>query len=99
MMQHINKVINLAKRYNSIEAPMNQTDVLMTLLKSLSPSYATLITSFEVQDADNLTKVSLEAKLLHEESRRREHGFSFASTDTAILSKTKHFIVIKGKEG
>jgi hypothetical protein len=55
LLDHINKVKALADQLASLEVPVRDEDVVMTLLESLPPSYEYLITALETLLMQDLT--------------------------------------------
>ena len=87
MQQHINKVMTLAEQLEGIGAPVNDEDIAMTLLCSLPESYENLIIALESR-ADDLTAEFVQARLLQEETRRKEAN-TVKHEDSAFLLKNK----------
>ena len=69
MMEHINKMRNLAEQLASVGAQVSKDDQVAKLLCSLPESYNNLIVALESR-ADDLTIEFVIARLLHEERRR-----------------------------
>ena len=85
ILEHINKVKSLADQLLVLEVPLRGEDVVMTLLDSLPPSFDYLITALETRPFKELTMEFVTARLVHEESKRKEkepHG-----NDSAMVSR------------
>ena len=84
IFEHINKVKSLADQLLVLEVPLRGEDVVMTLLDSLPPSFDNLITALETRPFKELTMEFVIARLVHEESKRKEelHG-----NDSAMVSR------------
>ena len=84
ILEHINKVKSLADQLLVLEVPLRGEDVVMTLLDSLPPSFDYLITALETRPFKELTMEFVTARLVHEESKRKEepHG-----NDLAMVSR------------
>ena len=94
MVGHINKVKTMAEQLEAIGAPVKEDDIVMTLLSSLPQSYSNLIIALETR-SDNLTLEFVTARLLHEESRRKET--SSQKEEAAFYSQPtpKHALINK----
>ena len=66
VLQHINKLKTLAEQLDAVGAPVSEDDLVITLLGSLSDSFAFLITALESR-ADSLSWELVTSRLLHED--------------------------------
>ena len=73
VLQHINKLKTLAEQLDAVGAPVSEDDLVITLLGSLSDSFAFLITALESR-ADSLSWELVTSRLLHEDMKRKEQG-------------------------
>ena len=73
VLEHINKIKTLAEQLDALGAPVNEDDLVITLLASLSESYAFLITALESR-ADSLSWELVTSRLVHEDLKRKEQG-------------------------
>ena len=73
VLQHINKIKTLAEQLDAVGAPVSEDDLVITLLASLSESYAFLITALESR-SDSLSWELVTSRLMHEDMKRKEQG-------------------------
>ena len=73
VLSHINKMKTLAEQLDAVGAPVSEDDLVITLLGSLSESFAFLITALESR-ADSLSWELVTSRLLHEDMKRKEQG-------------------------
>ena len=93
MAGHINKIKMMAQQLEAIGAPASEADTVTTLLYSLPESFEQLIISLESR-ADSLDLEFLTARLLNEETRRRD-GKTAARPGKAFTSASGPF---RGKQ-
>ena len=72
VLEYVNRVKELAGQLEAINAGLEEEDVVMTLLCGLPESYNSLITSLESRNEDELSLEFVTARLLHEETKRKE---------------------------
>ncbi len=84
-MDYINNVNALVNQLTCLEVLVRNEDVVMTLFKSLLPSYDYLITTIEALNLNNLTMEFVMARLLYNLSKRKENKPQ--SDDAAMVSK------------
>ena len=61
------------EQLDAVGAPVSEDDLVITLLGSLSDSYAFLITAVESR-ADSLSWELVASRLLHKDMKRKEQG-------------------------
>ena len=86
MSEHINKMKELARQVEAVDASITEGDQVATLLCSLPESYNSLIIALE-SFADDLKLEFVTARLLHEEHKRKENSLTSDTGDKALLSK------------
>jgi hypothetical protein len=62
----------IADQLACLEEPMQEKDIVMTLLESLPASYKYLITTLETMPMKDLTIEYVVARLMYEMSKRKE---------------------------
>ena len=72
ILDHINKIKSLADQLTCLEVPMQDEDMVMTLLDSLPPSFEHLITALEMRPIKELTLDFITTHLMYEVSNRKE---------------------------
>ncbi len=72
MLVHINTVKALADQLSSVEVNITNEDVYMVLLMNLPPSFYNLVTSLESMSKKYVNLQFIEARLLHEVSKRKK---------------------------
>lgn len=72
MQAHINNVREIADQLDAIGAPVNDSDIAMTLLCSLPEQYDSLTVALESRPSNELTFEFVASRLLAEEKRRQE---------------------------
>lgn len=85
MLDHINKVKDLADQLMCLDVAVKDEDIVMTLLDSLPPSYEHLIIALETRDMKDLTLEFVTARLMHEVAKRKEKEPQ--GDDAAMLSR------------
>ena len=80
MEVHIKNMKELTDRLGAINAPIAEEDQVVTLLRSLPPSYSTLVTALEARDVISLSYV--QQSLIREEQRIKESNTLHTSSDT-----------------
>jgi len=88
VLAHINKLKTLAEQLDAVGAPVNEDDLVITLLGSLSESYQFLITALESR-ADTLTWELVTSRLQHEDMKRKEQGGDGVVVGQAFMSSDK----------
>ena len=88
VLEHINKIKTLAEQLDAVGAPVNEDDLVITLLDSLSKSYTFLITALESR-ADSLSWELVTSRLLHEDLKRKEQS---GGIDGAAHSHSQAFM-------
>ena len=73
VLQHINNIKTLAEQLDAVGAPVNEDDLVITLLESLSESYAFLITALESR-SDSLSWELVTSRLLQKDMKLEEQG-------------------------
>ena len=68
MQQHLKNMKELTDKLAAIGAPIGEEDQIVTLLGSLSKSYATLVTALEVR-VDDISLDFVQQALIHEEQK------------------------------
>ena len=86
MANHINRIQSMADQLNSIGEPLNEEDIVMTLLGSLPDKFSTLITALESR-SEPLTMEFVGARLLNQELRKS--NFVQNSSDQAFFGAVK----------
>ena len=70
VLQRINTIKTLAEQLDAVGAPVSEDDRVITLLASLSESYAFLITALESR-SDSLSWDLVTSWLMHEDMKRK----------------------------
>jgi len=95
--QHLKKMKELTDKLLAIGSPITEEDQVVTLLGSLPPSYATLVTAFEARSDDIILNYVQQA-LVHEE--RKQSGQLVSSTSVfkgeSVLVGAESYPVKKG---
>ena len=84
-------VKELTNRLAAIGAPIAEEDQVVTLLRSLSGSYATLVTALESRE-DDFTLNYVQQALVHKERKMQERGHSESdkqSRDSVLVGDSK----------
>ena len=93
--KHLKQMKVLTDRLAAIGAPISEEDQVVTLLGSLPPSYATLVTALESRVDDDLSLNFVQQALVHEERKlqRSEHESNSQQHkgDSALLGQKKRF--------
>lgn len=87
VLAHINKMKTLAEQLDAVGAPVTEDDLVITLLGSLSESFAFLITALESR-SDSLSWELVTSRLLHEDMKRKEQGIG---ADGAVQGQGQAF--------
>ena len=82
---HIKTMKELTDRLAAINAPTAEEDQVITLLGSLTPRYATLVTALEARDVITLSYVQqpsyVQQSLIHEKQRLKESNSQHTGLD------------------
>jgi hypothetical protein len=73
LLVHINMVKAFVDQLHSIEVKIEDEDVYMVLLMSLTPSFDNLVTSLESMSTKDVDLKFIVIRLLHEVSKRKEN--------------------------
>ena len=87
MLVNIIKVKIFADWVNGADVAINDGDIVMTLLESLSSSYEYFIVAMESRPIQQLTLDYVTSRLLHELSRRKENE-SRGETSTLLVKQS-----------
>uniref|UniRef100_A0AAV1TQA7 CCHC-type domain-containing protein n=1 Tax=Peronospora matthiolae TaxID=2874970 RepID=A0AAV1TQA7_9STRA len=88
VLSHINKIKTLAEQLDAVGAPVSEDDLVITLLGSLSESFAFLIAALESR-ADLLSWGLVTSRLLHEDMKRKEQGSEGVAAGQAFMTGEK----------
>uniref|UniRef100_A0AAV1VEJ5 Uncharacterized protein n=1 Tax=Peronospora matthiolae TaxID=2874970 RepID=A0AAV1VEJ5_9STRA len=88
VLSHINRIKTLAEQLDAVGAPVSEDDLVITLLGSLSESFAFLITALESR-ADSLSWELVTSRLLHEDMKRKEQGSDGVAAGQAFMTSEK----------
>lgn len=95
--QHLKKMKELTDKLSAIGAPITEEDQVVTLLGSLPPNYATLVTALEAR-SDDISLNYVQQALVHEE--RKQNGQLVLSTSVSkgdsVLVGAQSYPVKKG---
>lgn len=72
-LAHSNIVKVLINQLNGADVAISNEDLVMTLLKSLSPTYEYLIIAMQTRPDQELTLHSVTSRFLHELSRQKKN--------------------------
>uniref|UniRef100_A0AAV1UT75 Uncharacterized protein n=1 Tax=Peronospora matthiolae TaxID=2874970 RepID=A0AAV1UT75_9STRA len=88
VLSHINKIKTLAEQLDAVGAPVSEDDLVITLLGSLSESFAFLITALESR-ADSLSWELVTSRLLHKDMKRKDQGSDGVAAGQAFMTGEK----------
>ena len=86
VVEPINKLRTLAEQLDDVRAPVNESDLVIPLFRSLRDCLQLLITVLESR-ADTLTWKLVTSRLLHEDMKRKEQGGNGAASYQAFMMK------------
>ena len=90
MGSHIKMMKELTDRLAAMKAPITEEDQVVTLLRSLPPSYSTLVTVLEARDAISLNYMYVQQALVHEEQRLTGIGSLVVSKVEWMVEREEH---------
>ena len=86
VVEPINKLRMLAEQLDDVRAPVNESDLVIPLFRSLRDSLQLFITVLESR-ADTLTWKLMTSGLLHEDMKRKQQGGNGAAACQAFMIK------------
>ena len=92
MEKHLKDMKELTDKLAAIGAPISEEDQVVTLLGSLPPSYATLVTALEAR-VDDVSLKFVQQALIHEEQKQCSSDFV-----RSIASRKQNDVVLVGKK-
>lgn len=95
MEKHLKDMKELTDKLAAIGAPIAEEDQVVTLLGSLPPSYATLVTALEAR-VDDISLKFVQQALIHEEQKQCNSDF-LRSVETAAARKQTDVVLVEKK--
>ena len=92
MEKHLKDMKELTDKLAAIGAPISEEDQVVTLLGSLPPSYATLVTALEAR-VDDVSLKFVQQALIHEEQKQCSSDFV-----RSIASRKQNDVVLVGRK-
>ena len=81
--KHIKQMKEITDKLASVGAPISEEDQVVSLLGSLPPTYATLVTALEAR-VDDLTLEFVQQSLIHEEQKHKS-DVPVSPADSALV--------------